>query len=87
MVKCKMWLQLVPQVMKEAVNTLVNCRATFECNMEKHSLYIYDVTRFTFDSENSTPMYRIEIETENNTKSIYLALGNIEAFSMHFVIS
>lgn len=80
----KIWLKVVSQIQKDLLLSLFNCKATFEINTSKHTFFIMDVTAFTLDEEKSDAMYRIEINTENNTKSLYIQKENLLEFTLHF---
>jgi len=80
----KLWMKLVPQILKETVNTLYNCKATFELNVSKCTLLLWNVERFTLDESNQQdPMYGIVINTENNTKVLYIHKDNLLEFTTH----
>lgn len=84
MTKHKIWIKVVPQIKKDLVKTLVSCDGIFEYNGTKSSFFILDVTAFNFDGENSDGMYRIQIETNNNTKDIFISKENLLEFTVHF---
>lgn len=79
MTKPKLYIMVVPQIIKDLVNTLLNCKATFEIDSSKYWLTIYDISAFNFDG-----MYRIQVTTENNTKDIFIAAENMKEFTVHF---
>lgn len=84
MTKARIWIKVVPQIYKHLVNTLVECKGTFEARTTKSTLFIMDVVGFNFDSMNSEPTYMIRIDSENNTKDIFIAKDNVEEFTVHF---
>lgn len=77
-------MKIAPQILKDLINTFMNCRAVFEVNVPKSTIWLLDVTAFTFDRERSESMYRIQILTENNTKDIFIASENMQEFTVHF---
>ena len=85
MVKAKLWVMVVPQIQKDLMMSLFNCRGTFEINTTKHTFFIWDISAFTLDEDKDGGMYRIEIYTENNTKSLYISKANMLEFTMHFL--
>jgi hypothetical protein len=78
----KIWFRLVPQIMKQLIESLVLCRARFDTIMYQNSICIGDVTEFGLAESNS--QYRIQIKTENNTKDIFIAKDNVLGFTVHF---
>lgn len=84
MSKHKIWIEVVPQIQKELMLSLYNCKATFEMNTSKHTFFILDVTNFTLDGDRSEAMYRIDIYTENNSKSLFIQKDNLLSFTVHF---
>lgn len=80
----KIWIQVVPQIMKQLINTLHDCKGKFEVNMAQRTLFISDVTEFGLDSSKTEPIYRIQIISENNTKDIFIAQANVREFTVHF---
>lgn len=83
--KYKIWIQVVKQIEKDLMQSLYNCKATFEMNSNKHTFFILDVVTFTLDESNNDAMYRIDIDTENNRKSIFIQKENLQEFTVHFV--
>lgn len=80
----KLWITVVPQIQKELMNTLFSCKGTFELNVVKHTFFILDVIAFTLDTSNSDAMFRVDIYTENNSKSIFIQKENLLEFTLHF---
>lgn len=74
----------MPQTIKDLVNTLINCRGTFEVNISKCSVFIYDVVAFTLTEDKDNGMYCVRINTENNTKDLFIAKANVTNFTVHF---
>jgi len=85
MTKQRIWLKVVTQIQKDLMNTLFNCRASFEIDVPRSFFTIKDVVGFNLDdTHNSEPQYEITINTENNTKAIFIAKANILEFTVHF---
>ena len=82
--KPAIWIKVVPQIYKDLINTLLSCRAVFEANVPNSSVFVQGISAFTFDSERSEPTYRLQVNTENNTKDFFIARDNVDSFTVHF---
>lgn len=85
MIKHKIWIKVIPQIMKSLVEILVEYNATFEVNMALTSIVINDILSFNLDQTNSDPMYNIEIGYKDNLKLIRIAKENLKEFTVHFM--
>lgn len=80
MIHYKIWIKVVPQIMKDLVNNLFNCKARFELITYRNEFTIYNIEQFYLDEQGQ---YIIIINTENNIKSIGIAKDNIEMLTLH----
>jgi hypothetical protein len=78
--KYKIWMQVVPQIQKDLMNQLYSSRARFEINVALGNFTIWNITEFSLSDYN----FRLEINTGNNNKVIYIQRDNILQFTLHF---
>lgn len=85
MTKHKIWIKVVPQIQRNLLNTLFDCKAIFEVNPTEGTFFITDVCHFNLDqTDKSDAMYRIDVDTNNNNKSIFIQRDNLLEFTIHF---
>lgn len=80
----KIWIKVVPQIQKSLLQELFNSRATFECNTAQCTFFISNVEFFSLDTDRTEAMYKVGINTENNSKSLFIAKDNVLEFTVHF---